>query len=412
MSTISEEMTKQKEQCTLKIQPSEMVIVPNSISSPEFVTTNQICSIPYDLEKKLKEAWANYEVLVKGDENGTIDMVSMKQVKENISNAETEINLIKQSCQPQYTANSGNSGSKPQEVPSQAPSTPNQNAPGQSGVAPGQTIKPGEECTVPVELTQEFEGLWKGYNEALANNDTTKAEEMKTVISTIEQKISSTKGQCVKTIVSDNVGTRDVAGYYKQKVTEVMAPGMDTDSQITQLKILRNEIDNMIMELLNKKNKLNASDVSGVVDEIKMKHNSIQAGNSTISTTTATISTQINNQNIEVQPSETGVTMTDGTTVVSIPELSIRANKISIADQVIQVAPSAVMVRAKMQNQKQLNMSVENGTPIYNIKGDENRNFLWVVPVTMEKQVKIDATNGNVLSEEKPWWSGLTSESQ
>jgi hypothetical protein len=428
--------------------------VPTTSATTTQVAVASVCYIPYDTEKKLKEAWNEYYSLVQT--NGTIDMEKMKIVKETISTTEQEINKIKQNCQPTSTSGaSGSSGGAGQPTSTTkvcpvviapdfekkctmsngtitknfddkgclssydcvtstgiiSPTSTTTPQPTEPSTAPGQAVSSGENCTVPVELTQEFEGLWKNYKEAIANNDTQKAEAFKSKISEIEKKLSETKGQCVKTIVTEKTGAKDVVSYYKNKVTEVLTQEGDTDSQIIQLKDLRNEIDKLIVDLINKNNKMNASEVSGVVDEIKMRRNAIQAGNSTISTTTATISTQINKQNIDVKPSETGVTITDGAVSVDVPELSIKENKINMADKVVQVAPSEVMAKAKMQKTKQLNMSVENGTPVYDIKGDENRKLLWVIPVTMEKQVKVDATNGNVIKEEKPWWSGLTSES-
>jgi hypothetical protein len=276
--------------------------------------------------------------------------------------------------------------------------------------APGQVISPGENCTVPVELTQDFEGLWKNYKEALSNNDTQKAEAFKAKISEIEKRISETKGQCMKTIVSERVEAKEVVTYYKEKVTEVMTQEQDIDLQITQLKGLRIEIDNMIAELIKKKDQLNASEVSGVVDEIKVRQNTIQTGSATVTTTTAKVMTQINNKNVEVKPTAIGVEIKDENNTVTSSNLTIKANKVEISDIVIQTTPSAAVKTAKMQNTKTINLTVENGAPIYTMTGDENRKLLWIIPVTMEKQVKIDTSTGAVINEEKPWWSALTSE--
>jgi len=359
-------------------QRSEEGVIYSNTTAQEAATAS-VCYVPYKLEKRLKDAWESYNSLVQTE---PIDMEAMAQVKATISSTEAEINKIKQNCQPEPT----------------------------SATAPGQSIRPGENCTVPVELTQEFEGQWKNYKEALANNDTEKADTIKQKISEIEQKLSITKGQCVKTIVSQRANTSDVVNYYKQQVTEIMTEETDTDAQIGQLKNLRNEIDKLITELISKNKQLNAGDVSDVVDEIRVKARMIQAGNSTIATTEAKISTQINKHNVEVNPSSAGVKIKEGNITLDSVELTIKNNKISINGTEVKILPSAVASSARIQNMKSLNLTTLNGAPVYGIIGDENRKLLWILPVTIEKNSIVDAVTGEIIKEEGPWWKFLTFE--
>jgi len=96
---------------------------------------------------------------------------------------------------------------------------------------------------------------------------------------------------------------------------------------------------------------------------------------------------------------------------VASPELSIKNNKIEINGTEIKILPSAVAAKAKIKIAKELNLSVEAGSLVYNVKGDENRKLFWIIPVTIEKQVQVDASTGDIIKEEKPWWSALTSSS-
>jgi hypothetical protein len=424
MSTYSQAQVVTTGNAEHAAQKAEKGVIYSNTTAQD-ATTASVCYIPYELEQKLKDAWDEYYILVKSD---PIDMEKMAQVKATISSAEAEINKIKQNCQPTVTcplisqpapdfkercaAKNGtivkradNNGCiVSYECSTSAVPVPT------SATAPGQAISPGENCTVPVELTQEFEGLWKNYKEAMANNDTEKAASIKQKISEIEQKLSITKGQCVKTIVSQRVNTNDVVNYYKQQVTEIMTGETDTDLQIEQLKSLRGEIDKLITELISKNKRLNASDVSGIVDEIKVKPRMIQAGNSTLATTEAKITTQINKRDVEINPSSTGVIIKEGNITLDSTELTISDNKVSINGTEINIAPSAVALKAKIQNMKTLNLTSENGTPIYGITGDENRKLLWIIPVTIEKQVTIDAVTGDIVKEDRPWWAILTSE--
>jgi len=352
-----------------------------------------ICYVPYDLEKSLKDAWNDYYSFVKGNET---NMTKMAGIKERISKYEGSVNDIKKNCQPQTAMETGTVGGQGTvAIPTQS-------------TVPGQAIKPGENCTVPVELTQQFEGQWKNYKEAIASNDTEKAEEIKTKIAEIEKKLSETKGQCVKTIVTENAGAGDVVSYYKEKVTAIMTQESDTDAQIDQLKQLRGDIDQLIMNLIKTKNTLNASEVSTIMKEIRIKPKEIQAGDSSIETTTASITTQIGQIGIMVRPSDTDVTITEGNVTASAQEVSIEENKLKVGGIEIKISPSAVMAKAAMDRSTELNLSVEKNASVYNIKGEEDRKLLWLIKTKIEKQVKIDASSGDIIEEKGPWWAFLT----
>ena len=267
------------------------------------------------------------------------------------------------------------------------------------------------ECTVPVELTQEFEGQWKKYNTAIANNDTETAIAVKAKIAEIEQKLSSTKGQCVKTIVSSKAETSDVVSYYKEKLTETLSTTGDVDTQIASLKQLRTEIDNTIADLIKKKSEFNASDATGLVDEIKVKKNEIVAGSVSIANPTASINTQVNSKEVKVKSTSTGASINEGSISVATSEITVSDNKLMVGSNEVKVAPSEISGKTNMAV-KSMTMATEDGKAVYSANGTEKRNLLAVIPVTIDKTVKVDAGNGNVISEDKPWWSFLTTESQ
>jgi len=266
-------------------------------------------------------------------------------------------------------------------------------------------------CVVPVELTQEFEGQWKQYNTAIANNDTEKAIAVKAKIAEIEQKLSSTKGQCVKTIVSSKANTSDVVSYYKEKLTETLSTTGDVDTQIAALKQLRTEIDSTIADLIRKKSEFNASDATGLVDEIKIKKNEIVAGSVSIANPTASINTEVNSKAIKVKSTSTGASINDGVISVATSEATVTNDKLMIGSNEVKVAPSEISGKANMAV-KSMTMDTENGKAVYNANGTEKRNLFAVIPVEIEKNVKVDAGNGNVLSENGPWWNFLTTESK
>ena len=52
-------------------------------------------------------------------------------------------------------------------------------------------------------------------------------------------------------------------------------------------------------------------------------------------------------------------------------------------------------------------LKAEDEKPIYSIKGTKKAKILFLIPVTLEIETKIDATTGNIESVKKPWWSFL-----
>jgi predicted DsbA family dithiol-disulfide isomerase len=365
-----------------------------------------ICYVPYDLEKSLKEAWNDYYSFVKGNET---DMTKIAEIKGRISKYEGTVNDIKENCQPP----SGQPVAVQVTTVAQQPINATTGGQGVTGIpvqttVPGQAIRPGENCTVPVELTQQFEGLWKNYKEAIASNDTKTAEEIKTKIAEIEKKLSEAKGQCVKTIVTENAGAGDVVSYYKEKVTAIMTQEQNTDAQISQLKQLKEEIDNLIIDLIKRKSRFNASEVSTLVKEIKVSPTEIMAGTATVATANASITTQIMKKDIEVRQYENKLAIHEGNVTANVAEVSIEDNKVKVGGVEVKVSPAEAVSKANVKSSAEINLTTENSKLIYNVKGTEKRNLLMVIPVTIETATKIDAENGSITNEQKPWWTFLT----
>ena len=53
-------------------------------------------------------------------------------------------------------------------------------------------------------------------------------------------------------------------------------------------------------------------------------------------------------------------------------------------------------------------LKTEEQKPVYTIQGIRNSRLLFFIPVSVKTTTKIDASNGKVISIQKPWWSFLT----
>lgn len=56
---------------------------------------------------------------------------------------------------------------------------------------------------------------------------------------------------------------------------------------------------------------------------------------------------------------------------------------------------------------KKIELKEESQKPIYSVKGIKQARLLFLIPVSMEVETKVDAEIGNVISVNKPWWSFL-----
>lgn len=54
-----------------------------------------------------------------------------------------------------------------------------------------------------------------------------------------------------------------------------------------------------------------------------------------------------------------------------------------------------------------IELKEESQQPIYSVKGTKQAKLLFVIPVSMQIETKVNAESGNVISVKKPWWSFL-----
>jgi hypothetical protein len=81
----------------------------------------------------------------------------------------------------------------------------------------------------------------------------------------------------------------------------------------------------------------------------------------------------------------------------------------SEGEKQIKLSPKDAIQGLELDISKQVNLTEEEGIPIYFIDGVKQVKFLFIIPVSMEIQAKINAENGRVISFNQPWWNFLTS---
>ena len=110
-----------------------------------------------------------------------------------------------------------------------------------------------------------------------------------------------------------------------------------------------------------------------------------------------------------------GILETSDTSTKFTGELFIEEYKLlmktSIGDKPINILPGDAIKVSGTPNKAEVNeieLKEELQKPIYQIKGSKQTKLLFIIPISMKVETKVDAELGNVISVEKPWWSFLT----
>jgi len=56
---------------------------------------------------------------------------------------------------------------------------------------------------------------------------------------------------------------------------------------------------------------------------------------------------------------------------------------------------------------KSVSLSMENQRPVYSVNASEDFSLLWIIPMKIDAHYSIDGSNGEIISQEKPWFAFL-----
>lgn len=127
--------------------------------------------------------------------------------------------------------------------------------------------------------------------------------------------------------------------------------------------------------------KLNISDAEIVIDENKNMSVVVKEGE-----------VKIKNKEIEVKVK--GDIEVDPEAGLSIKGMPINLEPIKVRERIKDVDLI-----------KDMTLEIENNKPVYVVVGEDEGKLLGVIPMKIKMHLKIDAVNGEVVEEEKPWWS-------
>ncbi len=200
--------------------------------------------------------------------------------------------------------------------------------------------------------------------------------------------------------------TSDIVKQYRKRLDAILIQESDADDKIYKLKALRKEIDSVIRKLFMSKDKVDARSVEGLVEKITVRPNEIKADELSIRTNTAIV-TSAGSSEVEVIPSSDSVMIVDNGVIAKSTEVSITREGISVGGVKVKVSPKQAS-DAVSGDADSISLGSENGRAVYTLYVSESKKLLGIIPVTVEKTVKVDGETKEIIEEDEPWWTMLT----
>ncbi|OIO20710.1 hypothetical protein AUJ17_05180 [Candidatus Micrarchaeota archaeon CG1_02_47_40] len=204
----------------------------------------------------------------------------------------------------------------------------------------------------------------------------------------------------------------EVSNYYREKITSIMGQAQDVEVQISSLKQLRMEIDSLVSRLIEKQNNIKMSEMQNLIDKIEVSPDKIKTGDVELGNVKDKIfETNIGDAQVEVTSGENNVMLSQGEIEVQAPNVVLTKEGISIGDKKVKISPQKVVETVKSMPTS-MSLSEEDGQAVYVANTEKQAKLFGILPVKVQNRIKVSAENGEVLSEEKPFWAGLTTSSE
>jgi hypothetical protein len=199
----------------------------------------------------------------------------------------------------------------------------------------------------------------------------------------------------------------EITDYYRIRVSKLMELEDSVDDKIYMLKEIRTEIDTLIKELIQTKESISYEEVEDLVEEIQVKPEEIEAGDVKVSARGKKVIAIMKTKKIEFIANVTNVIMNESGIIVEAPRITIGKDSITIDGKQVNITPSEV-VKKVMFTPKKIKLMIKEQKAVYEASAEENRNLLGFIPVKINRNVVVDASDATVISDDKPWWYFFT----
>jgi len=205
----------------------------------------------------------------------------------------------------------------------------------------------------------------------------------------------------------------EVTTYYKERVAETMGRAASMETQIQEIKQIKEEVGIMVKELMRSQKEISTQELQPIVDKIVVKPGVIEMKETKVKVQgQKKVETTMNNRPVEILVESQRMNIKEGNlTVETQLPVDLSSSNLVVNNKELKVTPRQVVERVSLKNPIDLKVELvqEKETPVYKVRAVEKRKLLFFIPVNVSKEMTIDATNEQTpkLSEKKPWWSFL-----
>ncbi|MFH1785105.1 MAG: hypothetical protein ABH842_01635 [Candidatus Micrarchaeota archaeon] len=152
----------------------------------------------------------------------------------------------------------------------------------------------------------------------------------------------------------------------------------------------------------------------GILVRIEAQNHVMNVGNETSLQITEKLQLNLTvngkNKSFIVEPGLNQVNMTDGNVSITTNEtLDILNGSLSVNGKNVGLMPSDIPALVHSKELKSVYLKSEPGGVVYHINATKKAKVLFFFDADMDVEIQLDATNGELLKENKPWWAFLAS---
>lgn len=212
--------------------------------------------------------------------------------------------------------------------------------------------------------------------------------------------------EAISTLLPNMVS--EIKSYYKERI-RYAAEVLPAETQVAEIQDAKKEVEGLVAEAVKGKTEVFVEDLKGVISEIRVSRNSVRAGSTEIplqAREEKRLIAPLGAGLVEIRPASNGAVIQDGDLAVRAKEVVINEEGIKIGDKEVKIAPRELpgVVQAEPVS---VELRTEEEQPVYKVRVEENRKLFGFIPMNLSKTVAVDAVEGRILKEERPWYSFL-----
>lgn len=268
--------------------------------------------------------------------------------------------------------------------------------------------KPLEES--PCVRLSKLEMIYHEINDKLqATQDEKSKKELNDKLASLAKEIAYLKQRCG----AENLGAEKVESLYdiekayrsKQKI---IVEGTSENELQTELAKIESEKKKLIEEYAQRLQELDARQ-STIIKKLEIKGGKIILDD--ITSKSNKVKVNVVNKSVEIEPTSSGAVIIHGDikAVGDVPLEYVDGALISSkSGKEIKILPSQIKEKVKGKV-KEIKINDE-GAPKYTTETESKGKILGFIPTKITKTYEISAESGKIISEKKPWWSFVTTE--